>query len=85
MLVKVYATSMVVDAGTLIPNTTYLVGSSIISFFVPTYSFIPTNSVINVSVTLVNPPSFVQVSQVNGSWTIYVQTSNTSDTGQYLI
>lgn len=51
--VKVYATSMALVAGSLIPDQRYYITSSKISLTVPSYSFEPSDAVLNVQYSLV--------------------------------
>ena len=51
---------------------------------VPEYDFVPTNSILNVVYSLVNPPPFVTIVDDAGTW-VQVLTSDATNTNVYVI
>lgn len=75
---------MTVVTATLISDQNYLLGSPAMMLPVPEYDFVPTNSILNVVYTLVNPPPFVTIVESTGTW-VQVLTSDATNTNVYVI
>ena len=53
---------------TTIPDQNYLVGDPKLDLLAYVYTFVPSNAVLNVVYSLVNPPSFVSIATTTGTW-----------------
>lgn len=71
-------------ADTVIPDQNYLLGSPTLTLLAYQYNFLPSNAVLDVVYTLINPPAFVSLINSSGTW-LSIQTSNPLDTGVYTI
>ena len=59
LTVKIYALEMNLIAATIIPDQNYLVSDSPLVLLAYMYTFVPSNSVLDVQYSLISPPSFV--------------------------
>ena len=68
LTVKIYALQMNLITVTTIPDQNYLVSDSPLVLLAYMYTFIPSNSVLDVQYSLINPPSFVTLFYATGTW-----------------
>jgi len=84
LTVKIYATDMNLVPSSIIAPQNYLISDSPLVLLAFQYSFVPSNSILNVEYSLVNAPSFVSPVLSGGTW-VKVETTNTAHTGTYVI
>jgi hypothetical protein len=84
LTVKIYATDMNLVLSSIIAPQNYLISDSPLVLLAFQYSFVPSNSILNVEYSLVNAPSFVSLVLSGGTW-VKVETTNTAHTGTYVI